>query len=274
MAEIGIPYLLVGPDGTRAVFNDPSDPDFVGYLDGENGITGLLDGAAVRENTVDRVEADGAIHGLFWRGRRVGTLQGILRPEASIAVILGAEQRLKLASRGLRADCQLRYTPTGQTHERVLFLRRTAAPSITGRRPKQFQVALASADHRVVSSEEELVTIAAGGTGEASNEGDEWASWRAVLNGPLTNPRIVNADLSGQQVALNVPTVTIDEGESLTVDQARRTITWNDGNDAFWTLNFAASTWFELAPASSSTIHLEATAGAGTMDFMFRHAWE
>jgi Siphovirus-type tail component, C-terminal domain len=271
MPENGIPYLLIGPDGSRAVFNDPADVDFVGYLDGENGITGLLDGAAVRENTVDRVEQDGAIHGLFWRGRRVGTLQGILRPEASIAVVTGAEQRLKLASRGLRADCQLRFTPTGQTHERMLFLRRTATLAITGRRPKQFQVALASADHRVVSSEEESVTIAAIGTGEAENLGDEWASWRAVLTGPLTNPRIVNLDLSSQQVKLNI---TLADGDTFEVDQARRTITTGAGADAYGALDFAASTWFELAPASSSTIQVTADAGHGTLQFMHRHAWE
>jgi Siphovirus-type tail component, C-terminal domain len=274
MAEIGIPYLLAGPDGTRAVFNDPADVDFVGYLDGENGITGLLDGATVRESTVDKVEADGAVHGLFWRGRRVGTLQGILRPDAAIDVILSAEARLKLASRGLRADCQLRYTPTGATHERMLLLRRTATPSITGRRPKQFQIALASAEHRILSSEEELVTIAAGATGEASNEGDEWAPWRAQLTGPLTNPSIVNVDLSGQQVALDI---TLGGGDTLDIDQARRTIVMTSGgitSDAYSAFDFATSTWFDLAPASSSTIRLDADAGAGDMSFMYRHAWE
>jgi Siphovirus-type tail component, C-terminal domain len=271
MAEVGIPYILVGPDGTRAVLNDPADVDFIGYLNGENGITGLLDGAAVRESAVDKVDQDGGVHGLFWRGRRVGTLQGMLRADSSIAVVLSAEQRLKLASRGLRADCQLRYTPTGTAHERRLLLRRTAPVSITGRWPKQFQVALAAADHRVTSTEEESVTIAGGATGEAQNLGDEWAAWRAALTGPLTNPRIVNVDLSSQMVQFDV---TLGAGDQLWIDQARKTIRTGAGADAYSALHFATSTWWELAPASTSTIGLTRDAGAGTLQFMWRHAWE
>lgn len=39
--EASIKYTFVGPSGARAVLNDPTDPDFVGYLDGEEAISGI-----------------------------------------------------------------------------------------------------------------------------------------------------------------------------------------------------------------------------------------
>lgn len=162
MPENGITYVLTGPDGTRAVFNDDTDPDFVGLLDGEKGITGLLDGADVRENGMDLVEGDGGVHGAFYLGRRSGTLEGIIWPDPDMTAVNAREQKLKRATRALRADAVLSWTPTGGTTRRLL-VRRKERVAITARRPKEFQVQLVSASPRIEATTESNQSITPGG---------------------------------------------------------------------------------------------------------------
>lgn len=75
--EQGAKYELVAPDGTRAVLNDRSDPDFVGYL---TSPPAGIDSPEVRESADLLVEADGGVHGAFYFGRRPVTLEGIIDP--------------------------------------------------------------------------------------------------------------------------------------------------------------------------------------------------
>lgn len=75
--EQGAKYELIGPDGTRAVFNDPGDIDHVGFL---TAVPSGLDSPEVRESADVLVEADGGVHGDFWFGRRPFTLEGLIDP--------------------------------------------------------------------------------------------------------------------------------------------------------------------------------------------------
>lgn len=87
--EQGAIYELVGPDGTRAVFNNRDDVDFVGWL---TAPPSGLDSPEVRESADLLVEADGGIHGAFYFGRRPFTLEGIIdpTPDADAAVSYAA----------------------------------------------------------------------------------------------------------------------------------------------------------------------------------------
>lgn len=75
--EQGARYVLTGPDGTRAVLNDRSDPDFVGFL---TAPPSGFDSPDVRESADVVVEGDGGVHGRFYFGRRPWTLAGLIDP--------------------------------------------------------------------------------------------------------------------------------------------------------------------------------------------------
>src|SRR3954454_6043897 len=128
MAFVSVPYELIAADGSRAVVGNTdaamTDPDFCGILDPEAGITGLLDRAGVRESATDLTEADGATHGPFWLSRRSGTMQGLLFVgDLNPVLVAAAESKLKRATRALRADGILRWTPPNDSSPRQLRFR-------------------------------------------------------------------------------------------------------------------------------------------------------
>lgn len=303
MPQLSIPYQLIGPDGTRVVFGNCEeaieDPDFVAFLDPDNGITGLLDGADVREQAGDLVEADGGWHGPFFEGRRPGTIQGVLLPNGDIGDVVAAERRLKAATRALRQDAVLRWTPAGETIERELRVRRQSPVRVTGRWPKAFQVALVSAEPHVLSSSEASISCAAedtvalvgftspvtsplrttvtavGGT-SVVNAGD-LPSWpRFTIHGPITNPQISNFS-TGLSIRFSAD---LAPDQFLVVDSRYATVQL--GNDAGGALanrysfyDFAASEWWQLLPGTND-VRLIASAWAtgNLLTCYWRHAWE
>jgi len=166
MTYLDVPYELIAPDGTRAVLGNSvaamSDTDWIGPLDPDANIQGLLDRAGIRESSSDLVEGDGATHGPFWLSRRAGTIQGILLPTVlDMGQVAAAESKLKRATRALRADGLLRWIPPNASSPRQLRIRVQDGPRVTGRRPKAFQVTLVSADPYALSSTENSATISA-----------------------------------------------------------------------------------------------------------------
>lgn len=297
MAEIGIAYTLIGPDGTRAVVGNGdaayADPDFVGLLDGDNGITGLLDTADVRESPSDLVEGDGGIDGAAWLGRRSGTLQGILNPWLEMPGVNRAEARLKRAARALRADALLIWTPSGESGARMLRVRRQGRVAISGRRPKQFQVSLSSRDPYVLSADEQSVDIdpasIAGELGVSdpvtdpvtselnvaaqtlvTNLGDAPTWPRLRIVGPMTNPTLLN-NTTGESFRLNV---TLTPTDILDIYPDRGGIVFNGGN-AYSLLDFPASRWWQLQPGANDVRVLPVAYSAGALvTVRWRHAWE
>lgn len=80
--EQGAKYELIAADGTRAVLNDRTDLDFVGFL---TAPPGGLDSPEVRESADLIVEGDGGVHGTFYFGRRPVILEGLIDPTADPA---------------------------------------------------------------------------------------------------------------------------------------------------------------------------------------------
>lgn len=287
--QVAIPYVITGPDGTRAVLNDASDPDFVGFLDPENGIS---DGLEVRENADNLVEDDGGIHGSFYYGRRPIVLQGIIWPDP-ITLANQRMDKLARATNAMRDDCTLRWTEDGSV-EKLLYLRRQTPPRFTGRRPKQFQVGLVSKDSRIVSAAEQAQLIGAvgtvtlgglefplawpinfgGGEGIGSetivNLGNTNARPAFRVDGPITNPVIAN-DSTGEELRLNY---TLNTGEYLEIDSVARSIRLAGTDDRYYALDFANSTWWQLRPGAN-TVRLRATAYAtpAALTVSWRHSF-
>lgn len=297
--QVAIAYELTAADGARAVVGNCNeavlDPDFVGYLDPENGITGLLDGAEVRENAQAIVLGDGGEQGPQFLGLRPGTIQGFANPNLTIGLQEDALARLKRASRALRADAMLRWTPA-DGYRRRLRVRRSARPSIGGRRPKTFQIALSSPDPYVLSDDEQSLEIVPGDlAGElgipdpvtdpvtsdynvaaqqyASNIGDAETWPRFRLDGPLTNPQILN-QTTGQRISLGY---VLGAGEWLAIYPRTATILLNGDADRYEAYDFDASEWWQLRPGLNDVRLLvddyDAAAGARLTAY-WRHAWE
>lgn len=141
--EYGCKYTLTGPDGTVAVFNDSTSPYYVGMLSPESS---GLDGSEVREDSADRVEADGAIHGAFFAGRRPVILTGTIDNGGSATVRNERVGRLQAASKALREDAILTWKPLGAPEELQVSLRLQQPLRITKGFVKDFQVSMVAAD--------------------------------------------------------------------------------------------------------------------------------
>jgi hypothetical protein len=164
--QIGAVYTLTGPDGTQAVFNDSTDPSFVGYISEASG----LDSPEVRENAENLTGLDGGIHGSFFYGRRQITLSGIIPNVHSPKDRNQKMTKLLHACNAMRADATLEWTPEGGEAQ-FLNVRRAQPVRITGNWVKEFQVPLVAADPRIYST---LVQTAAttGETLSVENRGD------------------------------------------------------------------------------------------------------
>lgn len=138
--EYGCKYVLKAADGTRAVFNDSTDKDFVGILGPESS---GLDSADVREDATDAVEEDGGHHGDFYDGRRPVVLAGTII--ASSATDRNEKAaKIKRASRALREDAVLTWQPLGGV-EVELKLRRQQPLRVTKGYVKDFQIPMVAA---------------------------------------------------------------------------------------------------------------------------------
>lgn len=296
MAEIGIPYTLVGSDGTTVVFNDRTSPNFIGFLDADSGITGLLDVADTRESADDLTEGDGGVHGNFWMSRRSGTLQGWFDVQA-MSTVNANVQKLKRASRALRGDCVLTWTESGSAIQKQLTLRRAGGKSlqITGRRPKTFTLSLVSAEPRILSAVENSQIIVPGGSGELgitspiasplqttfgaagnatiTNSGDDISWPRFRIDGPITNPTLLN-NTTGYRISL---AYTLAAGEYLTLDanpRARTILLGGTANRASALIR-ASSQWWSLSPGSNDVRLLAAAYSSGAqLTTWWRHAFE
>lgn len=296
--ELSLPYVLVGPDGTRAVIGNSdeakADPDWCGFVDPEAGIVGL-DGADVRESADNLVEQDGGVHGPFYEGRRAVVLNVIVDP-ANVGNVRQnqLERKLKRATRALRADTVLTWTPSDIGLELRLLLRRQGKVTIAGRRPHTMQIPMVSADAAVRSSSEaqaEVVPDAGGGiVGYTSpyaspygttapvagqtflvNQGDLDAIPRFRIDGPITNPEILN-NSTGQRIKL---LYTLAAGEWLDVDVGRKTVLLNGMASRFGAVVYPDTKWWRLRSGSNDVRLLAAAYSAGAkLTTYWRHPFE
>jgi hypothetical protein len=300
VAILDIPYELIAPDGTRAVVGNSSaaqqDPDWIGMLDPESNIQGLLDTATVRGAAQDLVEADGQSMPPLWLGGRSGTIQGTILPSSlDLAAIELAGSKFKRATRALRADGILRWTPPQDSSPRQLRVRRQDGPRDTGRRPKGFQVTLQSPDPYALSSSESSLTITPGAVaGELGvqnpetdpetsalnvagqqfvvNAGDAPTWPRFRIDGPIVNPVIVNST-TGQAITL---VYNLGGGEWLDVYPERGLVLLGGTAARYSAVLFDQTSWWQLAPGSNDVrlLAFSYTAPPALLTVYWRSAWE
>jgi hypothetical protein len=295
--ELSLPYVLIGPDGTRAVFGNSdaakADPDWVGYIDPDAGISGL-DGAEFRGSLDELVEQDGAIPGPGYDGARPVVIPVVLDPTQRAGAKSILERKLKRAARARRADSILRWTPSDLGIEVELRLRRSAKPNTAGRHPTTVQLPMVSADNLIRSSAEASIVIDPGGAGGivgytspytspygtelplagqqfVENQGDDEAIPRFRIMGPITNPQILN-----NSTGLSLDLIyNLAAGEFLDIDVGRKTVKLGGTADRFGAVQFPASKWWRLLPGSNDVRLLAAAFSAGaSLTVYWRHAWE
>lgn len=295
--EHGLKYVITGPDGTRAVLNDDTDPDYVGYLNSRDGggVTGL-ERAGVRENADLLPEADGGVHGTFLRDRLSFTLQGTVPPDYSPVAVpydnwVGRQARLLRATDALAGDAILTWTPSGAVPVQVAF-RAQQATRITGARPKSFMVAGVSAESAAYSQALNVASVvpsgAAGGgftspvtspLGSSATAAGALAvvnagsvpTWpELTIIGPCSNPSVT---LNGQGLYF---AYSLSAGESLVIDTnpRRRTVKLNGAANRYSAIDWSRSTWFALAPGSN-TLQLGFTSysSPAALECRWRDAW-
>lgn len=290
----GLVYELLGPDGTRAVINNPADPDYIGFLD--EPPTGL-ERAGVRENAEALTGNDGGSHGAFLRDRLAWTLKGLIPPEgAPGGTWVTRQDRLLRATNALRVDGELRWTPP-EVGEVVRVRFREQQPTrITGKRPKAFMVAGVCEEATVETLLERVANIAptvasssgfssplksplvslsnapAGVTIDAVGRAIAWPV--LVVNGPCTNPILTNAT-TGQSIVL---TYGLEAGERLVLNThpRRRSILLNGdaGASRYAALQWGPSSWWGLAPGLNDVRLSLATYSVGaSLEIHYRDTW-
>lgn len=295
--ELDGPYILTGPNGVRVVLGNGNtaraDPDWIGFLNPEDGVTGL-DSADVRESADLLVEADGGVHGSFYYGRRPFTLSGWIDTNVSLAVMSERADKLLAATNAMRADGTLVWTESHRPQTGVWF-RRGAPVRISGRARKVFTLPLVSADDRIVGTTVNSEVIVPGGAGgivgytdaysdpygedldvsgqvTVVNAGKAGARPWFVIEGPITNPRLVN-NTTGEEIRI---TYTLAANEFLTVEThpARRSVLFGGTSSRWGAVDNANTTWWELGPGANDIrlLSLSFTAGA-ELTVNWRDTW-
>lgn len=166
--EASTRYEIISPDGARAVLNDPYDPDFCGYLDGEDAISGI-EGPEIRDSFADLASQDGAIGGAVYASRRPVVFNGRIIP-SSVADRNTKLGKLQAATQAWRKDGILSWTPAGG--EPVFLKFRTQLPfRAKGGFNKTFQVGLVANDPRIYTQRTYTVLAEGAATNDFYNSG-------------------------------------------------------------------------------------------------------
>lgn len=287
--EFGAKYVLTGPDGTIAAFNDQADPNYVGML---TEITGL-DSPDLRESADDLVQMDGGIHGDFFHGRRPVTMTGLILNPPSAAERNVRMTKLAQAANALRGDATLAWTPSGSVSQ-YLSLRKQQPTRFTGGWQKQFQLALVAADPRIYSSTLNTQTVtastggAAGGigfdlgfdwnfgpatvTGQmfVENQGNAETFPVYTITGPGTNPVVYNAR-TGKNIVLFT---TLNAGETLVIDSLNRTVLFNGITSKYSAVDVLSTQWGGLVRGVNDIrIGFFSYTAPASLRVAWRHAW-
>lgn len=288
--QYGVKHTLIGPDGTTAVFNDDTDPNYVGMLTETTG----FDSPDVRENADDLVEMDGGLHGNFFYGRRPITMSGLSFGHESAAERNMRMTRLMQATNAMRADATLLWQADGGAPTQFMTLRRQQPLRITGGWNKEFQIAMVAADPRIYSAELHSATVGASQasgsdgmsfdmgfdmdfglasvTGQVliENVGNHTSYPIITVKGPGTNPAILNAT-TGQVISLFY---TLGADETFVIDTLNRTVKLNGTVNRYSVIDFNATSWWGLLPGTNDIRLLYNSAGASAnMQVDWRDAW-
>lgn len=282
--QYGVRYVLIGADGGRVVFNDPTDADYVGML---TNITGL-DSADVRESADDLIGDDGGIHGPFFYGRRPIVLEGQIdntpspfytdgsgAPLASNAIRNLRMTRLQRATNAMRSDMQMRWAPEGGV-EQMLNVRRQQPLRISGAFNKTFQAAMVAADPRIYAAALQEVRMNPNTPTTLVNAGTMRTPPVTTVFGPtagtMTGMEIRNGS-SGQNVIF-ASGYALAPGQQIIVDFGNKTVLREGGTNIYDQVIFASSSWLQLEPGDN-IIQLVATGTTtnASMIVRWQDAW-
>lgn len=288
--QLAAKYTLTGPTGVAAVFNDPTDPNYVGVITDLSG----FDSPEVRESADDLVGMDGGIHGDFFYGRRPITMSGIvLNPTTA----LDRDQKLdklSAATDALRANSILNWTDNAGV-AKFLTLRRQQPIRFTGAWQKEFQLPMVAADPRIYSvalnaqevsaSVSDPSTVGRGfdesfdvvygpmapnGQLLVTNAGTTTTFPVLTVTGPGVNPQISNVT-TGQAIYLNY---TLAAGETLVLDTLNRTVLLNGTSSRYNALDFTNTSWFGLVPGVNDLrIAFNSFTAPAKLAVQWRDAW-
>jgi hypothetical protein len=267
MYEYGSIYTLTGSDGTSVIFND--------------GISGLVledvtgfDSPTIRTNVEDMPEADGALAGDSWYGRRPVTLKGriygLTASDRNATVI-----NLQRALRGLRQDMILVSQPSGLPNMRATG--RIESLRVTGGFVKEFLISIICPDPGIYSDALNSITGTGAGTpappgaafpivfpmnfGGGSSIGGYAVSINVAnvgnfstplliqVGGPISDPQVTDP-ITGESIYIDNVTLAVDQW--LEIDTGLRTVTRNDGVSLYANVRFPGSVWFGLSPGSAT----------------------
>lgn len=270
--QMGCKYVLLGPQGSRAVFNDPTDADYVGGLT-EDGITGL-DSADVRESATELAGSDGGSHGDFYFGRRPITITGVVTGHSSHAGRDLRLAKLRRATNALRTDVLLQWqnNPTASTAPMQTWCR-LQNRRITGAWNKSFQLGLVS-EYAVLFSQ--AVRTANGSPVTVENQGD-WAAFPLIrITGASSNPTVTVDSLGTDEgeMKLFMKNLNLAAGEAVEVDTLNHTATFvagaRNGQSANRYIDFDLTVRWPALHYGNSTVTL---GGGGTLSLTWRDAW-
>lgn len=270
-------YTLVGPNGSTAVFNNPSDSNFVMELDGDDAVSGL-DSPEVRAAIQDKVEADGAVAGVFYHGIRSPVFNGKLYGTSTTQRNTRESLLRKVVNECMRADGTLSWTPTGGVSQYVK-VRKHGRVSVKGGWRKDAQVVLVCPDHRIYSTTLNTSTFAHSTNQVLENSGDAHSPPALLrINGPssgtATGP-IIRRTWNGTQLNISCATMPIAAGQYVDIDVINKTATRNDGTNMYQYVSFLTTDWWEMGPGNN-TIRLDWTSGTTTGTTLrvdWRHVW-
>lgn len=284
-------YVLTGPDGARAVFNDQTDPDYVGVLTDISG----FDSPDVRESADDLIQQDGGIHGSFYYGRRPLTMSGIMLNPASTDARNQRWTKLSRASNAMREDAVLTWTLAGG-EQQFLAVRRQQPLRATGGWQKEFQLSLVAADPRIYSQAQHTNNVnlsgAGGSGGFAFNMGFDLGFGLAVVSGqmlltnagnfptypvfvitgPVVNPTIQNFT-TGATLYL---TYSLAAGEQLVVDTLNHTVLLGGTASRYSAVDFPRSSadWLPFVPGVNDVrLAVDSFSAGANLAATWRDAW-
>lgn len=280
--ETGVTYELTNSDGYSAVFNDTTDSDYVGGLNGDDAITGL-DSPEIRESFADLVEADGAIHNTFYHGRRPITMQGQIQ-STSNTTRNERMTRLQRATNSLSADGTLAWTPTGSIKQFVR-VRKQQPTRFTGTgTSKNFFISLVAADPRIYADSISTHSTIARATNETiENRGSAPAPFETITisrptSGSMDGFIVRVGGASGPIVVELNFAASWSSSSSITSyvinPRLKTVVTTGTVTNAYSDVNFLTTTWADI-PQGTTSVRYDATVGTPTanMAVTFRDAW-
>ena len=266
---VGYVYTLAALEGAEwvvAVFNDSSNPNFVGYLTGVDG----LDSAEVRTSGDDYAEADGGYNGPAYFGRRPIIFEGIL-PQSTETIRQARIEKLERIGRiAMRQDAYMSWTPADGITRAIAFRRNGRWP-ITGLVDKRFIAPMIAASHLIESNSAFTLNDAAAPLSVAPNNAGNAVALPVVKVYNTSGVALV----SPINIAIDGTTVlrlsyALPAGRRADIDFNARTAKTDTGTNLYRYIDFGVTQWAKGIPPGAHTV----TSDKGTaLDVIYRHSW-